>query len=184
MYLVYFISYFEMAVKDEKERRIFLLAEGGEGAGTPLSQGWVCAQGPCCCFMSQSKSSVGSRRKWVRKVVSSCVSSSSPWAAVLGPVGEVLGVGPRGARAWDGTRGSAGVGAPWDAAVTPHNLTQGSRRGAEREGEDPSSCPARILLVVHSPHELWPRRTGSSLPPSVHLHISTCLLESTLQHRS
>lgn len=75
-------------------------------------------------------------------------------------------------------------GAPWDAAVTPHNLTQGSRRGAEREGEDPSSCPARILLVVHSPHELWPRRTGSSLPPSVHLHISTCLLESTLQHRS
>lgn len=75
-------------------------------------------------------------------------------------------LGPRGARAQGGTQGSAGMGAPMECCSDPHNLAQGGRKGVGRKGEHHGSCPARTLVVVHTHHELWPRKMGSSLPPS------------------
>lgn len=60
----------------------------------------------------------------------------------------------------------------------PHTLLWGCRSAAGREGEDPSSS---CRDVVHTQHELWPRRMRSSFllsapAPFIYLHISPCLL--------
>lgn len=84
------------------------------------------------------------------KFVSSCVSgapllvlqclgqSERSWEWDQGV--QVYGVAPRALLGWV---------LPWDAAVTPP-ITSPGARGAGREGEDPSSRPARMLVAVHT----------------------------------
>jgi len=152
----------------KREAAAFAWQRVGRGQ-VPHVTGLGSCPGPCCCFVSWSKSSVGSggqHGKWMGKFVLSCISSSPPCAAMLRVVRKELGVGPRGARARGGTRGSAGVDVPMGCCSDPHNLAWVGRRGAGRKGECHGSCPAKDVSGCHTQRELWPRKTGSSLPPS------------------
>lgn len=174
----------------KREEVAFSQQSRGRGQVPPITGMGLCT-GPGCCFISWSKSSMGSgdqHRTQMGKFVLSCISSSPPCAAVLRMVREEVGVGPRGARAQGGIRGSAGLGAPMGCCNDPHNLPQGGKRGAGRKSEHHGSCPARTLVVSHpggalteedrdQPSSLTLTRSSS---PCIYLHISTCLPECAL----